>query len=101
MSNVQNVEPVQPDRKAGDPDPLPLLPVWMDVFPVRTEEGKVTPTVQIQVRSVYGNDLIYPIDENAKRFAKIAGKKTLSLSDVINIQLLGFKVEQVHPALTL
>lgn len=52
-------------------------------------------TVKIQVCKVYGNDLIYPIDENAKRFATIAGKKTLSRSDVINIQLLGFKVEQV------
>jgi hypothetical protein len=33
--------------------------------------------IEIEVRSVYGNDLIYPVNEAAKVLANIAGKKTL------------------------
>ena len=54
------------------------------------------PTVQVQVRSIYGNDLIYPINEAAKHFASIAGTKTLARSDINIIRQLGFTVEQVH-----
>jgi len=62
---------------------------------VNQENEMNGPVVQIQVRNVYGNDLIYPINEAAKRFAAIAGKKTLASNDLANIRLLGFTVEQV------
>jgi hypothetical protein len=48
--------------------------------------------VIVQVRSVYGNEMIYPVCENAKRFASLTGKKTLSQNDLRDIEALGFKV---------
>jgi hypothetical protein len=58
-----------------------------------------TKTVEIEVRSVYGNTLIYPANEAAQIFAKIAGKKTLDKSDLNLIRALGFEVEQVFQKL--
>lgn len=51
--------------------------------------------VKVEVRSVYGNDTIYPANFEAERFAVIAGKKTLSRTDLMNIKALGFVVEEV------
>lgn len=49
--------------------------------------------ILIQIKSVYGNEMIYPVCENAKRFAALAGKKTLSRSDLKIIKDLGFEIE--------
>lgn len=57
----------------------------------KTEAG----TVKVTVRTVYGNDLIYPVCENAQSFAAIAVKSTLSRSDLSHIRSLGFKVVEV------
>lgn len=51
--------------------------------------------VQIQIKTVYGNVTYYPVNEAAKRFAAIAGTKTLSVATIRNIQALGFAVEYV------
>lgn len=51
--------------------------------------------VQVEVRNVYGNELIYPANFEAERFAAIAGTKTLSSTDLMNIKALGFVVEEV------
>lgn len=52
--------------------------------------------VTVEVRNVYGNELIYPINEPAKIFASLTGNKTLNLVDLQRIQALGFKVAEVH-----
>lgn len=52
-------------------------------------------TCQIVIRNVYGNDLIYPSNDEARIFAEIAGTKTLSKTDLARIEQLGFRVEQV------
>jgi hypothetical protein len=52
-------------------------------------------SVKVEVRSVYGNEAIYPVCFYAARFAGIAGKKTLSRTDLMNIKALGFTVEEV------
>lgn len=49
----------------------------------------------VEVRNVYGNEMIYPANFAAERFAAIAGKKTLSRADLTNIKGLGFAVEEV------
>lgn len=36
----------------------------------------------VEVKSVYGQDKIYPINNAAQALARIAGKKTLSLDDL-------------------
>ncbi len=51
--------------------------------------------VKVEVRNVYGNELIYPANFEAERFAAIAGTKTLSRTDLMNIKALGFTVEEV------
>jgi hypothetical protein len=50
---------------------------------------------EVEVRNVYGNEMIYPANYAAERFAAIAGKKTLSRTDLMNIKALGFAVEEV------
>lgn len=51
--------------------------------------------IEVEVRNVYGNEMIYPSNYAAERFAAIAGKKTLSRTDLMNIKALGFMVEEV------
>lgn len=66
------------------------------VLPIK-ERGPANPLVLVEVRNVYGNTTIYPANPAAERFAAIAGKKTLSNTDLMNIQALGFVVEEFKP----
>lgn len=56
------------------------------------------PIIEIEVKSVYGNTLIYPVNEAAKTLAKIAGKKTLSADDIKNACALGLEVVEINRA---
>lgn len=49
----------------------------------------------VAVRNVYGNDMVYPINDTAKLFAKIAGTKTLRNETLMYANALGFDIEQV------
>ena len=49
----------------------------------------------VSVRNVYGNDMVYPVNETAKLFAKIAGTKTLRGETLMYAEALGFDIEQV------
>jgi hypothetical protein len=53
----------------------------------------------VEVKSVYGNDLIYPVSNNAILFAKIAGTKTLSPYVITTIKGLGYFIEVKVPNL--
>jgi hypothetical protein len=57
--------------------------------------------IQVQIKSVYGNELVYPICDNAKLFASIKGQKTLTSRDLAHIKQLGYAIEIVHPAISL
>jgi len=48
--------------------------------------------ILVAIRNVYGNQLIYPVCERAKMFAKLAGRKTLSEADCDVIRALGFEI---------
>lgn len=52
-------------------------------------------TIQLEIREVYGAPNIYPVCENAKRFASIAKTKTLSLQVLKEVWELGFRFEFV------
>lgn len=52
-------------------------------------------SIRIQKRSVYGNDLVYPICDKAKLFAEIAEQKTLTPRVLMLIQSLGYSLEYV------
>ena len=51
-------------------------------------------TIHVQKNNVYGNNLIYPVCERAKRFAILTGQKTLSVCAIYHIKRLGFAVRE-------
>jgi len=50
--------------------------------------------ITIQVKSIYGNRVIYPKDETAQTFARIAGTKTLTIEALRLIQALGYEINE-------
>jgi len=48
--------------------------------------------VEIYTKNVYGNELTYPHNEQAKQFAALTGKKTFSRTDLSRIESMGFEV---------
>jgi hypothetical protein len=48
--------------------------------------------ITVQVRSVYGNELVYPMDEQAVLFAQLIGAKTFNAAQVRTIRALGYAV---------
>ena len=55
--------------------------------------------ITVKVKNVYGQDLIYPADDNAQRFAQLTGKKTFTKYDLRLIRELGYEVRQEAIAL--
>ena len=49
--------------------------------------------VIFKVKSVYGSDLNYPVNEAARAFCKIAVKKTLNAFELNLIKFLGHELE--------
>jgi hypothetical protein len=54
--------------------------------------------VQLKVKQNYGNQALYPHNEQAHLFAQIAGTKTLTLDTVRHIMALGYEVQYIHGA---
>ncbi|MBK8019813.1 MAG: hypothetical protein IPK20_26185 [Betaproteobacteria bacterium] len=54
-----------------------------------------TVVLEIEVKSIYGVNKIYPVNQAAKTLANIAGTKTLSEQDIIDAQSLGLVVVEV------
>lgn len=48
--------------------------------------------IEFKVKSVYGNELIYPVSREAILFAELTGKKTLNETDLNKIKAIGFEV---------
>jgi hypothetical protein len=55
--------------------------------------------IQVIIRNVYGNQTIYPMCEQGKKLASLAGHKTLTDRDITIIKSLGFTIKIVteHP----
>jgi hypothetical protein len=47
-------------------------------------------TIQIEIKRVYGNVVAYPLCDQAKIFASIAGTSTLTSANLKRIQALGY-----------
>lgn len=56
--------------------------------------------ISVQIKSVYGENRIYPACEKAEVFCQMLRQKTLTHRDVERIKKLGFEVNvlPVHPA---
>lgn len=57
--------------------------------------------IKVTLRNVYGNDVVYPACPDARRFADIAGSKTLTDRTLRLVQDLGYSIEVVHPTVTI
>jgi hypothetical protein len=55
-------------------------------------------TIQIEIRNVYGNETIYPANETAATFARIAGTKTLKPETLRLAKSLGYTIDVVPSA---
>ena len=56
---------------------------------------------QVEIKEIYGNRTIYPLNEQAHLLARIAGTKTLTPLTVDLAKKLGFHFEIVKPSTTL
>ena len=55
--------------------------------------------LEVQVKTVYGNDLIYPMCSKAKLFTTLTKTKTLSREDIAVIKALGYSVKTAAQAI--
>jgi hypothetical protein len=55
--------------------------------------------ITVSIKSVYGNELIYPECETGKLLAELTGKKTLTRDALATIKKLGYGVEVQAPEL--
>lgn len=49
-------------------------------------------SIQVTIKQVYGNELIYPACPKAHTFATMLGQSTLTRRDIASIKALGFTV---------
>ena len=56
-------------------------------------------TIKVLIKSVYGNELIYPMCDKAKSFAQIADCKTLTRTTIKLIKELGYSIEIIPQSL--
>ena len=52
--------------------------------------------IQVVIKNVYGNQLIYPKCDTSKAFSNIAKTKTLSIENLKTISSMGYHVEVVN-----
>jgi len=57
-------------------------------------------SITIKVTKNYGVEAIYPVDDNAKVFAALAGTKTLTRSTLTLVKRLGYEVKVEQYELT-
>lgn len=48
--------------------------------------------ITVTIKSVYGTDVVYPMDRDSKVFAAIAGTKTLTKDTLRHIKALGYTI---------
>ena len=51
--------------------------------------------IQVTIKSQYGKERIFPVDDNAKRFEALIGRKTFSDIELQIIAGLGVEIEYV------
>ena len=52
----------------------------------------MTYNITVDIKNVYGNELIYPVCFNAKKFTSLTKNKTLSKKDIDIIKTLGYEI---------
>lgn len=57
--------------------------------------------ITVEIRNNYGSEAIYPVDENGKTFARLAGTRTLTRGTIELIKQLGYKVNVQQETVTI
>ena len=58
-------------------------------------------SIVVQIKNVYGRDVIYPICTKAKSFAKLVNQKTLTQDNLEIIKSLGYSIKIDTPIIKL
>jgi hypothetical protein len=58
-------------------------------------------TLKVSIKNVYGRDTIYPKNETAEIFCRIAGTRTLTRETLVLAGKLGFGLEVLAPTVVL
>jgi hypothetical protein len=53
--------------------------------------------MKVEIKNNYGREAIYPVDDEAKIFATIAGTKTLTRETLALVKKLNIAIEVVQP----
>lgn len=56
-------------------------------------------TLIVRIVSVYGRELIYPVNATAAHFATLTGRRTLDRTHLETIRALGYAIEVEAPSL--
>ena len=48
--------------------------------------------LKVKIKSVYGNDVVYPDCDISRTFVSLLGRKTLTSRDIDHIKALGYKI---------
>lgn len=57
--------------------------------------------ITVKVKSIYGVDKIYPVDDDSRTFARLAGTTTLTDEAIRHIKALGYTVKVQQEVTTL
>ena len=71
------------------------------VYTTTTHESERNMSIEVEIKNVYGNATIYPVNAAAKTFAQIAGTKTLKRDTIALAKTLGYTVTVIVPAVAL
>jgi len=66
---------------------------------IDSNQGETPMDITVQIKNVYGNEMIYPVCDKAKIFAALTGTKTLTREAVAKIKALGYSVSVQTPTL--
>jgi hypothetical protein len=58
-------------------------------------------TAIVEIREVYGNKTVYPVNDVAQNLARLAGTKTLTTGTVALAKNMGFTFEVSQPTATI
>ena len=56
-------------------------------------------TILVEIKTVYGNEAIYPACDKARAFAALIGTKTLTRDAIAKIKSLGYEIQVKAPTL--
>jgi hypothetical protein len=76
------------------------MPYYCDSYSA-PNESEPSVNIEVEIKSNYGTEAIYPVNAAAKTLAAIAGTKTLRRDTIAHAKSLGYTVTIVSPVVAL